>query len=339
MLPVESVFNRFPRMIRDLARKAGKNVDFVVEGKETELDRSVIEEIGDPLIHLLRNAVDHGIEETVDRRAAGKPEAGAIKLSARHEENHIIITVQDDGRGIDARRVRDKAVEKGLIGAEAAARLSDAESVDLIFLPGLSTATNVSEVSGRGVGMDIVKNNIERLNGTVSIRTRLGEGSSFEVKMPLTLAIIRALLVTLDSRVFAVPLISVRETLELSADILRTVRGREVMQLRGEVLPLVRLGKLFARRRRLPPDPDGGGAGRANGKAAGGGFVVAIRLGERQVGLVVDSLMGEQEVVIKSLGTFIGEVSGIAGATILGDGHVALIVDVGSLMRGAVLSG
>ena len=241
MFPVENVFNRFPRMVRDLAKKAGKKVNFVVEGKETELDRSVVEEIGDPLIHLLRNAIDHGIEGVEDRAAAGKPEEGTITLSARHEENHIVITVRDDGKGIDGATVRDKALGKGLLTPEAAERLKDSEAVDLIFLPGLSTAGSVSEVSGRGVGTDIVKNNIEKLNGTVSISTELGVGSVFEIKMPLTLAIIRALLVGLDSRVFAVPLVSVKETIESSAEDVQTVRGREVIRLRGDVLPLLRL--------------------------------------------------------------------------------------------------
>ena len=251
MLPVENVFNRFPRMIRDLTREAGKKIDFVIEGKETELDRSVIEEIGDPLIHLLRNSVDHGIEAPADRKEAGKPEEGTITLSARHEENHIVISVGDDGKGIDVERVKAKAVTNGVISAEVAERLTLAESADLIFAPGLSTAEVVSEVSGRGVGMDIVKTNIEKLNGTVSISTELGAGTSIEVHMPLTLAIIRALLVKVDSRVFSVPLVSVRETLEVSAQKIRTVGGREVIKLRGDVLPLLRLSRAFPRRDRL----------------------------------------------------------------------------------------
>ena len=334
MFPVENVFNRFPRMVRDLAKKAGKKVNFVVEGKETELDRSVVEEIGDPLIHLLRNAIDHGIEGVEDRAAAGKPEEGTITLTARHEENHIVMTVRDDGKGIDGATVRDKALSKGLLTPEAAERLKDSEAVDLIFLPGLSTAGSVSEVSGRGVGMDIVKNNIEKLNGTVSISTELGVGSVFEIKMPLTLAIIRALLVGLDSRVFAIPLVSVKETIESRAEDVQTVRGREVIRLRGEVLPLLRLAESY--RGLKPPVFDDSAI--SNGEAATHSFVVAVRLGDRQVGLVVDKLLGEQEVVIKSLGEFIGDVEGIAGATILGDGSLAMIVEVNSLLRESLLA-
>ena len=334
MLPIENVFNRFPRMIRDLTRKAGKKINFVVEGKETELDRSVIEEIGDPLIHLLRNSIDHGIEMPADRKAAGKPEEGTITLSARHEENHIIISVSDDGGGVDGEKVKAKAVANGLLTAEAAKRLTSAESVDLIFAAGLSTAEAVSEVSGRGVGMDIVKTNIEKLNGTVSISTEMGNGTEIEVHMPLTLAIIRALLTKVEGRVFSVPLVSVRETLEVSAQSIQTVGGREVIQLRGDVLPLLRLNRVFPRRDRLPE------LTAANDEheeiSDDRRFIVAVRLGDRQVGMIVDELVGEQEVVIKSLGTFIGDGDGIAGATILGDGRVAMIVDVGGVLQKAI---
>lgn len=334
MFPVENVFNRFPRMVRDLARKAGKKVNFVVEGKETELDRSVIEEIGDPLIHLLRNAIDHGIQTAEDRQAVGKPEEGTVTLSARHEENHIVITVEDDGNGIDADAVRKKAVNKGLITSEAVERLTESEAVDLIFLLGLSTAESVSEVSGRGVGMDIVKNNIEKLNGTVSILSEAGVGSTFEIKMPLTLAIIRALLIGLGDRVFAVPLVSVKETIESRPEDIQTVRGREVIRLRGEVLPLLRLAESFKSVHYVQPSAESS----AEADPSRGIFVVAVRVGERQIGLVVDKLLGEQEVVIKSMGDFIGDADGIAGATILGDGRVAMIVDVNSLFRSAMLA-
>ena len=333
MLPIESVFNRFPRMIRDLAQKAGKKLDFVIEGKETELDRSVIEEIGDPLIHLLRNSVDHGIEPPADRLEAGKPEEGTITLSARHEENHIVISVVDDGKGIDGEKVKAKAVKNGVLSAEAAERLTPAESADLIFAPGLSTAEVVSEVSGRGVGMDIVKTNIEKLNGTVSITTEIGVGTSIEVHMPLTLAIIRALLVKVESRVFSVPLVSVRETLEVAGQSIRTVGGREVIKLRGDVLPLLRLAEVFPRRTRLVGLPVGGEI--ESELEDDDRFIVAVRLGDRQVGMIVDELIGEQEVVIKSLGAFIGDVDGIAGATILGDGRVAMIVAIGGVLRKA----
>jgi two-component system chemotaxis sensor kinase CheA len=335
MFPVENVFNRFPRMVRDLAKKADKKVNFVVEGKETELDRSVVEEIGDPLIHLLRNAIDHGIESVEDRVAAGKSEEGTITLSARHAENHIVIAVRDDGKGIDGASVREKVVIKGLLSPEAADRLKDSESVDLIFLPGLSTAGEVSEVSGRGVGMDIVKNNTEKLNGTVSISTELGVGSVFEIKMPLTLAIIRALLIGLDSRVFAVPLVSVKETIESRAEDVQTIRGREVIRLRGKVLPLLRLAESY---RRLRPPQASDDQEFSNGEVKRHSYVVAVRVGDRQVGLVVDKLLGEQEVVIKSLGEFIGDVNRIAGATILGDGSVAMIVDINSLLQESLVA-
>jgi two-component system chemotaxis sensor kinase CheA len=271
------------------------------------------------------------------RKTAGKPEEGTITLSARHEENHIVISVVDDGKGIDVERVKAKAVKNGVISAEAAERLTPAEGADLIFAPGLSTAEVVSEVSGRGVGMDIVKTNIEKLNGTVSISTEMGVGTSIEVHMPLTLAIIRALLVKVESRVFSVPLVSVRETLEVAGQSIRTVGGREVIKLRGEVLPLLRLSEVFPRRDRL--------TGLTGSEAVDteieddDRFIAAVRLGDRQVGLIVDELIGEQEVVIKSLGAFIGDVDGIAGATILGDGQVAMIVDVGGVLRRATSLG
>ncbi len=318
MLPIENVFNRFPRMVRDLAQKAGKEVEFIIEGKETELDRSVIEEIGDPLIHLLRNAIDHGIEPPDERAQVGKPRTGRVHLSASHEENYIVIRVSDDGRGIDPDVIRASAVNKGIISAEAAERLSPTDARYLIFAPGFSTAAQVTDVSGRGVGMDIVKTNIERLNGSVAIASEPGKRTEFIVKLPLTLAIIQALLVKLANETFAVPIAAVTETLRLDPNAVTWALGNQCIQLRGTILPLLSLREAFA----APP-----------AETDEAGYVVAVRMGDRHVGFVVDELVGEQEIVIKSLGKVLSEVSGVAGATILGDGHVALIADVQSLVR------
>ncbi len=326
MLPVESLFNKFPRMMRDLSQQAGKDIEFIMEGQETELDRSIIEEIGDPLIHLLRNAVDHAIEPPEERVAKGKKPQGYVKLSARHEENHIIISVKEDGRGIDPDKIRASAVKKGIITEEVARRLNDQEAINLIFASGLSTAAKVSEVSGRGVGMDVVRNNLEKVNGSVEIVTELGKGTEFIIKLPLTLAIIRALMVSVDSRVYAIPLGSVLETIRLTDGQIKEINKREAIVVRGRVLPLLRVKELFNHQT---------SGVRESGKT----FVVVVNLGGQQMGLVVDSLIGEQEVVIKTLGKFIGDVQGVAGATILGDGSVALIVDVPSLVKKVVKVG
>ena len=349
MLPIDNVFSRFPRMIRDLAQKLEKEVNFVVVGKETELDRSVIEVIGDPLIHMLRNSVDHGIETPQERLQSGKPEAGTVWLRARHEENHIVIEIEDDGKGIDPERLRANAVKKGIMTQEAASRLTDREAINLIFASGFSTAAVVSDVSGRGVGMDIVKSNLERLGATVDIESKVGSGSSFKVKLPLTLAIIRGLLVRVWGGVYALPLSSVVETLKISREEIHVINHREVVVERGRTLPIVRLQDIFAtrmqgdERRGAIPSAAVVKSGR-NAKAGASGtereakkttslYLVVVGLGEKQVGLVVDSLVGEQEVVIKTLGKFIGDIQGISGATILGDGHVALIVDINGLVQ------
>ncbi|GAB4268965.1 chemotaxis protein CheW [Thermincola ferriacetica] len=321
MLPVESLFNKFPRMVRDLSHKAGKEVNFVMTGQETELDRSIIEEIGDPLIHLLRNALDHGIEPPAERVAAGKPPVGNLWLQAAHEENHIIISIRDDGRGIDPEVVRKSAVKKNLLTEEQAKRLTDKEAINLIFASGLSTAQKVTDVSGRGVGMDVVRTNIERINGAIEINTAVGKGTEFKIKLPLTLAIIRALLVSLNKHVYAIPLSSVIETIRMRSNQIEYVNNREVIVVRGKVLPLIRLENVFNIK---------GGA-----KDKDKLFVVVVNLAGTQVGIVVDSLVGEQEIVIKSLGKYIGDVPGISGAAILGDGNVALIVDVPNLLKKA----
>ncbi len=322
MLPVENLFNKFPRMVRDLSQKAGKEVDFIMTGQETELDRSIIEEIGDPLIHLLRNAVDHGIELPEEREACGKNRIGQLKLQAAHEENHIIITIKDDGKGIDPEAVRQSGIKKGLISEEQARRLTDKEAVNLIFMSGLSTVKKVTDVSGRGVGMDVVRNNIEKINGAIEIDSVVGKGTEFKIKLPLTLAIIRALLVSIGEAVYAIPLSTVTETIRIQKKQIEYVNNHEVIVVRGKALPLIRLRTVFGtycseddEREKL--------------------FIVVVNLAGQQVGLVVDSLVGEQEIVIKSLGKYIGDVQGISGATILGDGNVALIVDVSNLIKKA----
>ncbi|MCC6174135.1 MAG: chemotaxis protein CheA [Chloroflexi bacterium] len=320
MLPIGTVFSRFPRVVRDLSTRQQKKVELVIEGQETELDRSVIEEIGDPLVHLLRNAVDHGIEPPADRLTAGKPEVATVRLTAEHVENSIVIAVEDDGRGIDAAKIRAKALERGVITSEAAARMSDAEAVDLVFAPGFSTAAVVTDVSGRGVGMDIVRTNVERLGGTVEVHTRPGQGSRFMLRLPLTLAIVQALLVRVGGGIYALPLSSVTETLRVPLADVQRLQQQEAILLRGRVLPVVRLTSLF----RCDSEIEG---------SAKDVLVVAVKVGERQVGLAVDRLLGEQEVVIKSLGDLIGDVPGISSAAILGDGSVALIVDVPMLVQ------
>jgi len=318
MLPVAQVFNRFPRMVRDLAQKLNKEINFIVEGHETELDRNVIEVIGDPLIHLIRNSLDHGIEGPEERVKLGKPRNGVLKLKASYMENHIIITVQDDGKGMDPARLRAKAVEKGLIDREMAQRMSDQEALNLIFLPGFSTVTKVSDLSGRGVGMDIVRSHIDQINGIIDLVSALGTGTTITIKLPLTLAIIRALMVELGSEQFAFPLTNVVETISVKAEEIKKVKHNEVILVRGRVLPLVRLADIFERESCAEMDRL---------------FVVVLGFGEKKVGVIVDKLLGELEIVIKSLGDYLGKVPCLSGATILGDGQVALIVDVRSLVK------
>lgn len=317
MFPIEQVFNRFPRMVRDLAQKAGKEINFIIEGRETELDRTVIEEIGDPLIHLLRNAIDHGIESPENRVKAGKPSTGTVHLRAFHQENQIVITVQDDGKGMDPEVLKAKAVEKGVITLDAVARLSDREAFNLIFAPGFSTAAVVSDVSGRGVGMDIVRAHIEKINGIVEIDSEPGKGTKFTIKLPLTLAINRSLLVYLGGQVFAFPLANVVEIINVDLADIQKVQQRDVVLVRGEVLPLFRLSDVLE----YP------GNSTAETKLP----VVVVGISEKRIGFIVDELIGEQEIVIKSLGEFIGQIPGLAGATIMGDGKVALILDVRGL--------
>jgi two-component system chemotaxis sensor kinase CheA len=285
MLPVANVFNKFPRMVRDLAQKTGKEIDLVMRGQETELDRSVIEQINDPLIHLIRNSVDHGIEKPEDRIAAGKPPKGTVLLTAKHEQGHILLTVEDDGGGIDTEKLKASAIRKGLMTETEAAVVPADRAVDLIFMPGLSTAEKVTDVSGRGVGMDIVRNNLERVNGTIAVETSVGKGTRFQVTLPLTLAIVPTLLVKVGSIPFAIPLVVVVETQRLSAKDVQSVGGRPTIILRDQILSLVSMNELFM----LP----------ASTEKDGTHYLVVVRSGKLQVGLIVDRLIGEEEVVVK----------------------------------------
>lgn len=318
MLPVATVFNRLPRMVRDIAHKLGKEIDFIIEGKETELDRNVIEVIGDPLIHLIRNAIDHGIEPPGERERLGKPRTGTVHLKASYVESHIVITLTDDGRGMNAEKIKRVAVRKGMIKPDAADRMSDREAYALIFAPGFSTSDEVSDVSGRGVGMDIVRNQIEQINGTVDYDSRPGRGTVFEIKLPLTLVIVRSLMVTMADQIYAFPLANVMETLAIKQSDIKMVGSGEVIVVRGNVLPLVRLADIF----HIESEA-----------VAGRLYVVVLGSGNKRVGVVVDSLIGEQEIVIKSLGKYLGDMTGLSGATILGDGRVALIIDAKGIIK------
>jgi two-component system, chemotaxis family, sensor kinase CheA len=327
MLPVEAVFNRLPRVVRDLCSKQGKDVEFIVQGKDTELDRSVIEEIGDPLLHLIRNALDHGIETPEKRLSVGKPAVARRRLTARHADSFIMISLEDDGNGIDLDAVKRKAVERGVMSQEYADRASDEEAIDLIFAPGLSTAETVSDLSGRGVGMDVVRANVERINGTVEVQTRKGQGTTFTIRLPLTLAIVQALLVRVAGGIYALPIHAVTETLRIEPHQVYRINSREAIQLRETVLPLVPLRQVFGIA--LDDEPE-------EVASDGSRLVVAVHTSTRQVGLIVEGLVGEQEVVIKPLGYLVGGVPGVSGAAILGDGSVALIVDVPALIAQAI---
>ncbi len=319
MLPIGKVFNKFPRLVRDLSRDLGKKVKLVIEGEDTELDKSIIEEIGDPLVHMIRNSIDHGVEKPEERKAKGKPEEGTVWLRAYNEGNMIVIEIKDDGNGMDPEVLKRKAIEKGIITESEALNMSDKEAFMLIFKPGFSTAAKVTSVSGRGVGMDVVKTNIEKLNGIIEVDSALGKGSTFKLKIPLTLAIIQALLVASQEDLFAVPLSNVIETVRIVEEDIYTIEGKSVLKLREEVLPLVNMADIFEIEKVLEPE-----------KYL---YVVILGLGATKVGLIVDRFIGQEEIVIKSLGEFLKGISGIAGATIRGDGRVTLIVDVGSLMR------
>ncbi|GAA7522027.1 chemotaxis histidine kinase/response regulator CheAY2 [Helicobacter pylori] len=319
MQPVGKVFNKFPRMVRDLSRELGKSIELIIEGEETELDKSIVEEIGDPLIHIIRNSCDHGIEPLEERRRLNKPETGKVQLSAYNEGNHIVIKISDDGKGLDPVMLKEKAIEKGVISERDAESMSDREAFNLIFKPGFSTAKVVSNVSGRGVGMDVVKTNIEKLNGIIEIDSEVGVGTTQKLKIPLTLAIIQALLVGVQEEYYAIPLSSVLETVRISQDEIYTVDGKSVLRLRDEVLSLVRLSDIFKVDAILESNSDV--------------YVVIIGLADQKIGVIVDYLIGQEEVVIKSLGYYLKNTRGIAGATVRGDGKITLIVDVGAMME------
>ncbi|MBQ1855308.1 MAG: chemotaxis protein CheA [Anaerovibrio sp.] len=319
MVPVSQVFNRFPRMVRDLTKELNKEINLTIEGEDTELDRTVIDEIGDPLMHLLRNSLDHGVEHPDEREAKGKPRTGEVGLIARHEGNNVVIMVTDDGSGINADKIRNKAVEKGMITREEADALPDADAVRLIFLPGFSTAEVITDVSGRGVGMDVVRSKIESLGGNVDVETKIDEGSVFKIKLPLTLAIIQAMLVKVQNEMYAIPLGSIDSTINITPDDIKTVQNKEVIVLRGEIIPIARLGEVLS----VPKGED------TNEEDI---FVVVVHVGDHKMGIVVDNLIGQQEIVIKTLGKLLSGLKMLAGATVLGDGHVAMILDVSSLM-------
>ena len=317
MVPIESVVNKFPRMIRDLARSLNKKMELYMTGEDTELDRTVVDQIGDPLQHLLRNSADHGLESAAVRKERGKPETGTIFLNAYQEGNNVIIQVGDDGNGIDVEAVKAKAVERGVITQEQADMMSQKEAVNLLFLPSFSMAKQITDISGRGVGLDVVKSNIEALGGDVEVKTKLGEGSTFTVRLPLTLAIIQALLVKVREEQYAIALGSITSIEDIPVKDIKSVEAKEVIHLRDTVIPLVRLDRVLDVEPKEDPESL---------------TVVIVKKGDQQAGLVVDDLIGQQEIVIKSLGKYMTGNKLISGATILGDGEVALIIDANTLM-------
>ena len=318
MVPVSQVFNRFPRMVRDVTKELNKEINLTIEGEDTELDRTVIDEIGDPIMHLLRNSLDHGIEMPDEREAKGKPRIGEVGLIARHEGNNVVIMVTDDGKGIDADVIRRKAVEKGLFTQDEVDSMDDADAVRIIFLPGFSTAEKISDISGRGVGMDVVKSKIESLSGHVDVETRVNEGSVFKIKLPLTLAIIQAMLVQVQNEMYAIPLASIDSTLSIQPTDISTVQNNEVIVLRGEIIPIIRMEETLM----VPHVRDTSEL-----------FVVVVHAGDSKAGIVVDKLIGQQEIVIKTLGNLFLGLKMFSGATVLGDGKVALILDVASMLN------
>ncbi|AJC85281.1 response regulator [Campylobacter peloridis] len=318
MQPIAKVFNKFPRVVRDLGRELGKQMELEISGEETELDKSIVEEIGDPIMHMIRNSCDHGIEDPATRVANGKPEKGTVNLKAYNEGNHIVVEIADDGKGLDADALKSKAIEKNLITEREADQMTDKEAFALIFKPGFSTAAKITNVSGRGVGMDVVKTNIEKLNGVIEIDSELGKGTVMKLKIPLTLAIIQSLLVGTQEEFYAIPLASVLETVRVPIDDIYTIEGKNVLRLRDEVLSLVRLSDVFGVKQVLENTDQT--------------YVVVIGVAESKLGIIVDTLVGQEEIVIKSMGEYLQNIQGIAGATIRGDGRVTLIIDVAAMM-------
>lgn len=320
MVPVDTVFNRFPRMIRDVAKTLDKKVDLIITGAETELDRTVVDEIGDPLVHLLRNAVDHGLEPTSERIALGKPETGTIHLRAYHSGNHVFIEIEDNGRGINRDKVLGKAIQNGVVTQEQAARMTDKEVYMLLFASGFSTADKISDISGRGVGLDVVKTKIESLGGEVHVDSEFGKGSKWSVQLPLTLSIISAMLIRLHGEKYAIPLSSIVETAAIRPEQVRIVHGNQMVDYRNSVIPLIPLAKLF-------DVPQGEDESEADIQ------IVVIRKGEKMAALVVNEFIGQQEIVLKTLGKYLTNLFAVSGATILGDGQVALIIDTNALIK------
>ena len=318
MVPIESVVSKFPRMIRDLSKKLGKKMELYMTGEDTELDRTVVDEIGDPLMHLLRNSADHGLESAEVRAERGKPEVGSIFLDAYQDGNNVVIEVRDDGNGIDVDKVRNKAIDRGTITQEQAANMTDKEIIDLLFLPSFSTAKEVTDVSGRGVGLDVVRSKIESLSGEVEVRSKLGEGSTWTIRLPLTLAIIQALMIEVGHEKYAISLGSIQTIEDIMVEDIKLVQNKEVIHLRGNVIPLVRLSNVLDVESTKTDEESM--------------VVVIVKKGDKQAGLVIDELLGQQEIVIKSLGKYMKQSKIISGATILGDGEVALILDTNALM-------
>ncbi len=316
MVPIAFVFNRFPRMVRDVAKQLGKEINFVVEGEDTELDRTFVEDIGEPLLHMLRNAIDHGIESKEERLAKGKPPIGTVVLSARHEGNNVVIEVRDDGRGIERSAILKKAIEKGLVTEAQAETLPDEKVYEFLFMPGFSTKAETTELSGRGVGLDVVKNVVESLNGTVSIESAKNKGTTITMRLPLTLAIIQALLVKVNNLVYAVPIANIDSTLSISKEQIQKIQDRQVSVIRGEIIPIVKLWDILE----LKHEGDDAIYN-----------TVIVRVGNRKYGLTVDTLIGQEDIVIKSLGKIFSDVRIFSGGAILGDGSIALILDVANI--------
>jgi two-component system chemotaxis sensor kinase CheA len=326
MVPVKTIFTKFPRMLRDLAKASGKKIELQLVGEDTEIDKSLIEELSDPLIHLIRNSADHGIELPEVRARAGKPEAGTVVLRARHEGDSVLVEIEDDGKGIDPWVIRAKAVEKGIVSAEKAEQLTDEEAINLVFLPGFSTAQTVTDISGRGVGMDVVRSNVRKLNGSVAVTSAVGQGSKFTLKLPLTLAIIDALLMRDGGQVFALPGTAVEETLLVPRETLAHLTRRKAINLRGEVLGITRLRDLLQFQGAVEP-----------GTQEADEFpVVVVSTGGRRMGIIVDAFLRRQEMVIKPLAPYLANLPGISGASILGDGGVVLILDPAELLMLAI---
>ena len=318
MVPIESVVSKFPRMIRDLSKKLDKKMELYMTGEETELDRTVVDEIGDPLMHLLRNSADHGLESAEIRAQRGKPAVGSIFLDAYQDGNNVVIEVRDDGNGIDVEKVKAKALEREAITPEQAANMSDKEIIDLLFLPSFSTAKKVTDVSGRGVGLDVVKSKIEALSGEVEVKSKLGEGSTWTIRLPLTLAIIQALMVVVGGEKYAISLGTIQTIEDIAPEEIKLVQNKEVIHLRGTVIPLIRLSNVLDVESTKSPEEHL--------------MVVIVKKGDKLAGLVIDDMIGQQEIVIKSLGKYIKQCKFISGATILGDGEVALILDANALI-------